>query len=292
MEIKIKIIEDFYRIIKYDNKHSKYPEPIGYFCDEKEKERFIKRHMLAEDFVWYLGNIFSNYHMYILKDHKTIPFIEGTFNNKVIKYDEIYRRALNEYCATLFGNRIADFIQMPQSYETNNDHAYGTTFILPALIERFLIIQIKAKLIHDSINKITELKKSGRIRLNKEEGKLYNTFIIMGNKVFFQDYRIDLYNLLTKNNIINDDKDMKLLILDKNEERKLALGSLIQSEYVKSIVKKPYMKLLHTLFDKDQLNIRNNIMHANNDNIDYHTIGITSVMMQLLWDIMKNEIFK
>ena len=76
------------------------------------------------------------------------------------------------------------------------------------------------------------------------------------------------------------------------KRKKLTLGTLINNSYVISNMRKEYYKLFHSLFSADELDIRNDIMHANNKNIDYHSLGITSVMMQFLWDIMKNEIFK
>jgi hypothetical protein len=141
------------------------------------------------------------------------------------------------------------------------------------------------------------------IILTEKEEEYYNIFRVNGNKTFFKkqnEVRTNLYEMFTKYNIIEDNEDMKLMLLEeyfeikdgRREFRKLTLGSIINSKYAKSIIKKQYFKLLNTLFSPNELNIRNNIAHGNNQNIDYLCIGITSVMMQLLWDIIRKDIFR
>lgn len=333
LNIKINILEEFNKIAKYDEKNSNVPEPFGEFKSEQEKENFIKKHIFVDDFVYYLGNIFLNYHESLLKNKDKITLIdEHVFYNSIVRYDELYNCALNEYLTTLSGKKYEEIIEFPHRKKINkksitmvdyrgtvfpiendlpndvpnpitDEHSYGATFILPALIERFLIIQIDSILIHNAINKITELLENKAIMLTEKEAEYYNIFKLKGNKTFFKsenDIRTNLYAMFTKYNVIEDNDDMKLMFFKeyyvtkegKKELKKLTLGSIINSQYAKSIIKKQYFKLLNILFSTNELNIRNNIAHGNNQNIDYLCIGITSVMMQLLWDIISRDIFK
>ena len=99
---------------------------------------------------------------------------------------------------------------------------------------------------------------------------------------------------------IEEDEDIKLLILHeyinkkdgKKIKNKLTLGSVIVSPYANSLIKKQYTKLLNLIFEPNELNMRNNIAHINNENSDYLCLGDTAVLMQLLWDIITEDIFE
>ena len=79
---------------------------------------------------------------------------------------------------------------------------------------------------------------------------------------------------------------------DKKRKNKLTLGSVIASPYANSLIKKQYTKLLNLIFEPNELNMRNNIAHINNENSDYLCLGDTAVLMQLLWDIITEDIFE
>ena len=103
-----------------------------------------------------------------------------------------------------------------------------------------------------------------------------------------------------KNKYDEEDEDIKLLILHeyinkkdgKKIKNKLTLGSVIVSPYANSLIKKQYTKLLNLIFEPNELNMRNNIAHINNENSDYLCLGDTAVLMQLLWDIITEDIFE
>ena len=100
--------------------------------------------------------------------------------------------------------------------------------------------------------------------------------------------------------ISENDDDIKLLILheyidkkdDKKRKNKLTLGSVIVSPYANSLIKKQYTKLLNLIFAPNELNMRNNIAHINNESSDFLCLGDTAVLMQLLWDIITEDIFE
>ena len=46
------------------------------------------------------------------------------------------------------------------------------------------------------------------------------------------------------------------------------------------------------ILDPNELNMRNNIAHINNESSDFLCLGDTAVLMQLLWDIITEDIFE
>lgn len=332
INIKLEILDEFYKILKYDAKNTICPEPLGYFETKEEKDELIKKKIKINDFVYYLGNICINYHKKLIaKEYRgRVPIIT---NEATIKFNEIYIRALNEYFETLKGNEYKGIFENPPKKQqnlqiirmieysgvvfpmaeplTNNkiecirdEHAYGTAFILPTLIERFLIIQLDSKILKNLMKELKDKIEKENIKLTDEEKKYYNIITEKGDKTIFASekfIRANIYKMFIKYRIINEeDEDIKLLILheyinkkdNKKIKNKLTLGSVIVSPYANSLIKKQYTKLFNLIFDPNELNMRNNIAHINNESSDYLCLGDTAVLMQLLWDIITEDIFE
>lgn len=332
INIKLEILDEFYKILKYDAKNTICPEPLGHFETKEEKDELIKKKIKINDFVYYLGNICINYHKKLIsKEYRgRVPIIT---NEATIKFNEIYIRALNEYFETLKGNEYKGIFENPPKKQqnlqiirmieyrgtvfpmaepvTNNEiecirdeHAYGTAFILPTLIERFLIIQLDSKILKNLMKELKDKIEKENIKLTDEEKQYYNIITKKGDKTIFASekfIRANIYKMLIKYHIINkEDEDIKLLILheyinkkdDKKIKNKLTLGSVIVSPYANSLIKKQYTKLFNLIFDPNELNMRNNIAHINNESSDYLCLGDTAVLMQLLWDIITEDIFE
>ena len=332
INIKLEILDEFYKILKYDAKNTICPEPLGHFETKEEKDELIKKKIKINDLVYYLGNICINYHKKLIaKEYRErVPII---INEATIKFNEIYIRALNEYFETLKGNEYKGIFENPPKKQqnlqiirmieyrgvvfpmaeplTNNkiecirdEHAYGTAFILPTLIERFLIIQLDSKVLKNLMKELKDKIKKENIKLTDEEKQYYNIIAEKGDKTIFASekfIRSNIYKMFIKYHIINEeDEDIKLLILheyinkkeDKKIKNKLTLGSVIASPYANSLIKKQYTKLLNLIFDPKELNMRNNIAHINNESSDYLCLGDTAVLMQLLWDIITEDIFE
>lgn len=332
INIKLEILDEFYKILKYDAKNTICPEPLGHFETKEEKDELIKKKIKINDFVYYLGNICINYHKKLIsKEYRgRVPIIT---NEATIKFNEIYIRALNEYFETLKGNEYKGIFENPPKKQqnlqiirmieyrgvvfpmaeplTNNkiecirdEHAYGTAFILPTLIERFLIIQLDSKVLKNLMKELKDKIKKENIKLTDEEKQYYNIIAEKGDKTIFASekfIRSNIYKMFIKYHIINEeDEDIKLLILHeyinkkdgKKIKNKLTLGSVIVSPYANSLIKKQYTKLLNLIFDPNELNMRNNIAHINNESSDYLCLGDTAVLMQLLWDIITEDIFE
>lgn len=332
INIKLEILDEFYKILKYDAKNTICPEPLGYFETKEEKDELIKKKIKINDLVYYLGNICINYHKKLIaKEYRErVPIIT---NEATIKFNEIYIRALNEYFETLKGNEYKGIFENPPKKQqnlqiirmieyrgvvfpmaeplTNNkiecirdEHAYGTAFILPTLIERFLIIQLDSKILKNLMKELKDKIEKENIKLTDEEKQYYNIITEKGDKTIFASekfIRANIYKMFIKYRIINEeDEDIKLLILheyinkkdNKKIKNKLTLGSVIVSPYANSLIKKQYTKLFNLIFDPNELNMRNNIAHINNESSDYLCLGDTAVLMQLLWDIITEDIFE
>ena len=332
INIKLEILDEFYKILKYDAKNTICPEPLGHFETKEEKDELIKKKIKINDLVYYLGNICINYHKKLIaKEYRgRVPIIT---NEATIKFNEIYIRVLNEYFETLKGNEYKGIFENPPKKQqnlqiirmieyrgvvfpmeeplTNNkiecirdEHAYGTAFILPTLIERFLIIQLDSKVLKNLMKELKDKIEKENIKLTDEEKQYYNIITEKGDKTIFASekfIRANIYKMFIKYHIINEeDEDIKLLILheyidkkdDKKRKNKLTLGSVIVSPYANSLIKKQYTKLLNLIFDPNELNMRNNIAHINNESSDYLCLGDTAVLMQLLWDIITVDIFE
>lgn len=332
INIKLEILDEFYKILKYDAKNTICPEPLGHFETKEEKDELIKKKIKINDLVYYLGNICINYHKKLIaKEYRgRVPIIT---NEATIKFNEIYIRALNEYFETLKGNEYKGIFENPPKKQqnlqiirmieyrgvvfpmeeplTNNkiecirdEHAYGTAFILPTLIERFLIIQLDSKVLKNLMKELKDKIEKENIKLTDEEKQYYNIITEKGDKTIFASekfIRANIYKMFIKYQIISEnDDDIKLLILHeyinkkdgKKIKNKLTLGSVIFSPYANSLIKKQYTKLLNLIFDPKELNMRNNIAHINNESSDYLCLGDTAVLMQLLWDIITEDIFE
>ena len=332
INIKLEILDEFYKILKYDAKNTICPEPLGHFETKEEKDELIKKKIKINDLVYYLGNICINYHKKLIaKEYRgRVPIIT---NEATIKFNEIYIRALNEYFETLKGNEYKGIFENPPKKQqnlqiirmieyrgvvfpmaeplTNNkiecirdEHAYGTAFILPTLIERFLIIQLDSKILKNLMKELKDKIEKENIKLTDEEKQYYNIITEKGDKTIFASekfIRANIYKMFIKYRIINEeDEDIKLLILheyinkkdNKKIKNKLTLGSVIVSPYANSLIKKQYTKLFNLIFDPTELNMRNNIAHINNESSDYLCLGDTAVLMQLLWDIITEDIFE
>lgn len=332
INIKLEILDEFYKILKYDAKNTICPEPLGHFETKEEKDELIKKKIKINDFVYYLGNICINYHKKLIsKEYRgRVPIIT---NVATIKFNEIYIRALNEYFETLKGNEYKGIFENPPKKQQNlqiirmieyrgtvfpmaeplinngiecikNEHAYGTAFILPTLIERFLIIQLDSKILKNLMKELKDKIEKENIKLTDEEKQYYNIITEKGDKTIFASekfIRANIYKMFIKYQIISEnDDDIKLLILheyinkkdNKKIKNKLTLGSVIVSPYANSLIKKQYTKLFNLIFDPNELNMRNNIAHINNESSDYLCLGDTAVLMQLLWDIITEDIFE
>lgn len=317
---KIVILREFTEIYHYDCETAIRPEPFGSFVDEAEKQRFIRLKQLVEDFGLYLGGIFYHYHQMMVQQHRCIPIL--TCPRLVINYDELYLRAVNEYFGTLLGveyplrigrpsgsaesvpveNRYVEYKGrvMPQNeitVEAPIKHAVGTTFILPALIEHFLLMYLQNRILKKGLAELKGKIDTGVVVLEAEEQQLYSMFITaikVGSAVFNgtkEQTMSRIYQMFVRCGILKDNQDNEQILVGRTRKGAATLGTVFHSDYAKTELRPEYYELISYLFDTKKLNIRNCIMHGNSVTYDYLAIGIAAIMMQLLWDIACEDVF-
>ena len=93
------VLKDFHDIYAFDASDAEFPEPIGHFNNGKEKIKFIRKKILLQDIAFYLGSVYKRYHSIIYQTHNRLPEIE--LKRLAIDYNEIYRKAMEDYIAAL-----------------------------------------------------------------------------------------------------------------------------------------------------------------------------------------------
>ena len=160
-------------IYAFDASDTEFPEPIGHFDNEKEKIKFIRKKILLQDTALYLGSVYKKFHSLIYQKHNELPKIE--LKRLAIDYNEIYRKAMEDYIAALV---------------TGGQHAVTASFVLPSLIEQGLGMALQSRMLFKCImqlNDLTEKEKNasdnemiltgvgGKRKLSRTLGSLLNS---------------------------------------------------------------------------------------------------------------------
>ncbi|WP_413853893.1 hypothetical protein [Candidatus Ruminimicrobium bovinum] len=326
LKVKLNILRDFEQIYEYDKLYSQLPEPFGTFNSEEDKRVFLERHLLINDFHLYLGNICLNYHEDLLDMKHYFPLMRN-FEN-ITDYESLYNNVIEDYARALKNAPAPPFLILPKShnipknikfviqegkiiskdYSYQNSlnsvrslpHAYSATFILPALIENSLISNIDIVIQFLFYKSIQNLKNGGK-NISIEEERLCMAFeeaikfnnIVMENIPKEQIYE-NMWNIGCKRGFFNEkQKELHSIFLHKlGKNKPITLGWLLNSEYIKEIIRPEYLTLMLNLFGTKRINIRNSIMHGYSANFNYLSIGFAAVMLQLFWDIIDRNVFK
>ena len=279
-EEKIAVLRDFYSVCSFDIKDADFPEPIGHFDSENEKTALIRKKILLQDTVQYLGRVYKKYHIFLYNKNGTLPIIQ--LDNCMIDYNEIYIRAMEDYVNSIINKKR---------------HVIIASFALPSLIERGLGMNLQNRMLFKSIYRLLNLQELKR-PLDDEEDKYIKIFLSnKDNNVLFnakESYVMGkMYALFVSEEVLelSIDNEMILTGVGHNKGRRLdrTLGALIKSDFAKKEILSEYMKIIDIIFCK--LNIRNCIMHGLGETFDYLNIGIVAIMFQLLWDVAACEIF-
>ncbi len=297
LKVKLQILREFEEIFQYDLKMAVRPEPFGTFVNAKEKQEFIRVKQLTQDFNFYLGNIFCNFHENLMKQKHHIPIL--TCPRFVIDYDELYLRAVNEYFGVLAGVQYP--LQLAGSEPKNpcmGVHACGTTYILPALIDHFLLMYLQNRMLYQGLDRLAALMACGSVVLTQEEKSLYHMFLTArkhGEGMFNgtqEQTMAAVFAMFIRCGVLEDSRDNAQILVGTYNHRASTLGTIFHSAYAKQELRPEYYNLLWILFDTKNMNIRNCIMHGNSAKFDYLSINVAAVMLQLLWDIAAGDIFR
>lgn len=171
------------------------------------------------------------------------------------------------------------------------EHACAATFILPSLIEHFLLASLENTVIGKWLTGISDGIKAGTISLTEEDAAFYNHFVRMvsqGKGLLSGDKRMNMeaiWKMGTKYRVLPNDKDMKEILCGKNDGRENTIGSILHSRYAKAQIRPEYFDILEYMFGVENLNIRNCIAHGNSESYDYLSIEVAAVMFQFLQDL-------
>ena len=183
-DAKCSILRDFRDIYAFDASEAEFPEPIGHFDDEEEKIKFIRKKILLQDIAFYLGSVYKKYHSIIYQTHNRLPEIE--LKRLAIDYNEIYRKAMEDYIATLV---------------TGGQHAVTASFVLPSLIEQGLGMALQNRMLFKCIMQLNDL--------TEEEKKIIKPFLHNDKVLFYGTEKFameKLYRVDVVANYIIDDE--------------------------------------------------------------------------------------
>lgn len=264
---KVSILRDFRTIYAFDATDAELPEPIGCFADDREKCEFVKKKILLQDLVLYLGSVLKKYHGIIYQTYGRLPEIEC--EKLAIDYNEIYCKAMDDYVETI---------------RNGNKHAIAASFILPALIEQGLGMALQNRMLRKCM---TEVK-----GLSAEEKELLAPFygerhIFYGSEEYIMG---KVFKLFVRKGVLKNSPDNEIILTGSSRRKRRTLGGLISSQYAKEEILPEYYELMKDIFIR--LNIRNCIMHGLGESFDYLDRGIAAIMFQFLWDISGGEVFK
>ena len=277
---KIAVLRDFYSVCSFDIQDADFPEPIGHFDSENEKTALIRKKILLQDTVQYLGRVYKKYHIFLYNKNGTLPIIQ--LDNCMIDYNEIYIRAMEDYVNSIINKKR---------------HVIIASFALPSLIECGLGMNLQNRMLFKSIYRLLNLQELKR-PLDDEEDKYIKIFLSnKDNNVLFnakESYVMGkMYALFVSEGVLEPSMDNEMILtgVGHNKGRRLdrTLETLIKTDFAKKEIISEYMKIIDIIFCK--LNIRNCIMHGLGETFDYLNIGIVAIMFQLLWDVAACEIF-
>ena len=223
-EEKIAVLRDFYSVCSFDIKDADFPEPIGHFDSENEKTALIRKKILLQDTVQYLGSVYKKYHILIYNKNGTLPIIQ--LDNCMIDYNEIYIRAMEDYVNSIINKKR---------------HAIIASFALPSLIERGLGMNLQNRMLFKSIYRLLNLQELKR-PLDDEEDKYIKIFLSnKDNNVLFnakESYVMGkMYALFVSEGVLEPSMDNEMILtgVGHNKGRRLdrTLGALIKTDFAK-----------------------------------------------------------
>lgn len=221
---KIAVLKDFYSVCSFDIQDADFPEPIGHFDSENEKTALIRKKILLQDTVQYLGRVYKKYHIFLYNKNGTLPIIQ--LDNCMIDYNEIYIRAMEDYVNLIINKKR---------------HVIIASFALPSLIERGLGMNLQNRMLFKSIYRLLNLQELKR-PLDDEEDKYIKIFLSnKDNNVLFnakESYVMGkMYALFVSEGVLEPSMDNEMILtgVGHNKGRRLdrTLGALIKTDFAK-----------------------------------------------------------
>ena len=316
----IEIILDVKELVEFDMNNSSI---IGMPISKEYQKELVQRY----DIVYVLGNIFSEYHLDLINNHKeNIPSIDYT--KYVIDYNELYDEALTDYFKKLLNIKFDDIfgfksnrkknknlydfntlmetvIQFLTEYRgvtfpmpspipeeikpTYRNMSYLASFTFPALIERTILDYLRDYYLKLGIKLLSE-KDVETFNNDDNERRAMAQIHSNGSISFFDGDMLMLIiiDMIKKYKVLNKDE---IMIFD----HKMTIGQILfisqdnVPSYFEKYFKKEYFYLLNRMFSF--LNTRNNTMHLVNSNENYFSLEVSAILLQLYWLITNEEVF-
>ena len=221
---KIAVLRDFYSVCSFDIQDADFPEPIGHFDSENEKTALIRKKILLQDTVQYLGSVYKKYHILIYNKNGTLPIIQ--LDNCMIDYNEIYIRAMEDYVNSIINKKR---------------HVIIASFALPSLIECGLGMNLQNRMLFKSIYRLLNMQELKR-PLDDQEDKYIKIFLSnKDNNVLFnakESYVMGkMYALFVSEGVLEPSMDNEMILtgVGHNKGRRLdrTLGALIKTDFAK-----------------------------------------------------------
>ena len=196
------VLKDFHDIYAFDASDAEFPEPIGHFDDGKEKIKFIRKKILLQDIAFYLGSVYKRYHSIIYQTHNRLPEIE--LKRLAIDYNEIYRKAMEDYIAALV---------------TGGQHAVTASFVLPSLIEQGLGMVLQNRMLFKCLMQLNDLE--------EEEKKIIEPFLhndkvlFYGTEKFAMEKRLEVYTEKIQETVLSRSLETIRQLVEERHRQKM-----------------------------------------------------------------------
>ena len=297
---------EFVEIYEYDKKNAVLPEPFGIFENDDEKQAWIENKLLAQDLDIHIGAILYNYHDWLVD----VGFPDIILGRFVVDYPALYERVLYDYIGTLknippqYGfeihnsnenlerRAVVNGMQRTPCY--SSPKAYTATYILPSLIEHFLVGFAQQDLVDVKVKELFRRIDKGILSVSQEEKNFMLPFLtkskyMSGDKVTSMKR---CYEILKKYSLVDDKDGSSALIKGYSNKGNMTLGSFLNNGYVKKHMKSAYYSIMDIMFSTERLDIRNAIMHGASLTYDPFAMCVTAIMLQLFWQIMEKSVIE
>lgn len=226
-------------------------------------------------------------------------------------YGEIFSASSTSFIKTIncypnelnLKDRIVEIDTEIRKYMHINVHGkkksiYGTTMLAVSIIERGLINNLVNITLKNLFVKLNKKQKRGEITIDSKYEKYYriglNAYLLNKYTDAFEDVEdIDkkIVEMIIKYLDINSrqKKDLDNLINNKS----YTLGSMLNNTFAKEYIEEDALKLFKILFNIDELNLRNDIMHCNTHKpYEPSEYAITTTFYHLLNLVLTHSVFK
>lgn len=183
------------------------------------------------------------------------------------------------------------------NHKRNNDAspAFGASFVFASIIEEELKTRLKRYYAIKYLTKLQDKINNSEVALNTDEDELFDylcyNYDISSQRKYQKEFDSIYATGIKQFELLSNYTDLtNYSNINKLFDRSVTLNKLRNESYFESVVDDRFKKMLLYLFGTRNLNLRNNLAHANLTYINYHYLGFTSVLF-LITHFIANEFF-